>query len=53
MSTSIYTDLNPFNFIRKHFLQFCVWKFAVNLQQVFKVLYKSVNTGLNPYRTVA
>jgi hypothetical protein len=24
MSTSICTDLNPFNFIRKHFLQICL-----------------------------
>ena len=24
MSTSVYTDLNPFNFIRKHFLQICL-----------------------------
>jgi hypothetical protein len=31
MSTSVYTDLNPFNFIRKHFLQICVQKVAVHL----------------------
>jgi hypothetical protein len=31
MSTSVYTGLNPFNFIRKHFLQICVRKVAVNL----------------------
>jgi hypothetical protein len=24
MSKSVYTGLNPFNFIRKHFLQICV-----------------------------
>jgi hypothetical protein len=24
-STSVYTGLNPFNFIRKHFLQICLW----------------------------
>jgi hypothetical protein len=24
MSTSVYTNLNPFNFIRKHFLQICL-----------------------------
>jgi hypothetical protein len=24
MSTSVYTGLNPFNFIRKHFLQICL-----------------------------
>jgi hypothetical protein len=31
MSTSFYTVLNTFNFIRKHFLQVCVRKFAVDL----------------------
>jgi hypothetical protein len=31
MSTSVYTGLNPFNFIRKHFLQICVRKVAVHL----------------------
>jgi hypothetical protein len=25
ISTSVYTDLHPFNFIRKHFLQICLW----------------------------
>jgi hypothetical protein len=25
MSTSVYTGLNPFNFIRKHFLQIYLW----------------------------
>jgi hypothetical protein len=25
MSTSVYTGLNLFNFIRKHFLQICLW----------------------------
>ena len=25
MSTSVYTGLSPFNFIRKHFLQICFW----------------------------
>jgi hypothetical protein len=25
MSTSVDTGLNPFNFIRKHFLQICLW----------------------------
>jgi hypothetical protein len=24
MSTSVYTGLNPFNFIHKHFLQICL-----------------------------
>jgi hypothetical protein len=31
MSTSVYTDLKPFNFIRKHFLQICVRKVAMHL----------------------
>jgi hypothetical protein len=31
MSTSVYTGLNPFNFIRKHFLQISVRKVAVHL----------------------
>jgi hypothetical protein len=29
--TSAYTGLNPFNFIRKHFLRICVRKVAVHL----------------------
>jgi hypothetical protein len=31
MSTSVYTGLKPFNFIRKHFHQICVRKVAVHL----------------------
>jgi hypothetical protein len=31
LCTSIYTGLNTFNFIRKHFLQICVRKVAVHL----------------------
>jgi hypothetical protein len=31
MSTSVCTGLNPFNFIRKHFLQICVRKVALHL----------------------
>jgi hypothetical protein len=31
MSTSVYTGLNPFNFIRIRFLQICVRKLAVHL----------------------
>jgi pilus assembly protein TadC len=31
MSTSVYKGLNPFNFIRKHFLHICVRKVAVHL----------------------
>jgi hypothetical protein len=31
MSTSVYIGLNPFNFIRKYFLQICIQKVAVHL----------------------
>jgi hypothetical protein len=31
VSTSVYTGLNPFNFVHKHFLQICVRKVAVRL----------------------
>jgi hypothetical protein len=36
MSTSVYTGLNPFNFIRKHFLQICLWDvFYVRIYRSF------------------
>jgi hypothetical protein len=47
MSTSVYTGLNPFSFIRKHFLHICVRKFAVHLHEVLEVMSTSVYTGLN------
>jgi hypothetical protein len=47
MSTSIYTGLNLFNFIHKHFLQICVRKVTVHLQKVLEVMSTSVYTGLN------
>jgi hypothetical protein len=53
MVTSVYTGLNTFNFIRKHFLRVCARKVAVHLQNMFEVMSTSVWTGLNPYRTVA
>jgi hypothetical protein len=53
MSASIYAGLNPFKFIRKHFLQICVQKVAVHLQKVLEVMSMSVDTGLNPYHAVA
>jgi hypothetical protein len=31
ISSSVYTGLDPFNFIRKHSLQICVRKVAVHL----------------------
>jgi hypothetical protein len=46
MSTSIYTGLNPFNFIREHFLQICVRKVAVYLLKLLEVMSASVDTGL-------
>jgi len=33
MSTSVYTGLNPFNFIRKHFLQICLCLHAQRLSK--------------------
>jgi hypothetical protein len=47
MSTSVYTALNPFNFIRKFFLQICVRKFSVHLQNMLEAMSTSVYTGLN------
>jgi hypothetical protein len=44
MSTSLYTGLNPFNFIRKHFLQICVRKAAVHLHKVLELMSTSVDT---------
>jgi hypothetical protein len=49
MSTRVYTGLNPFNFIRKHFLQICVRKVAVHLQKVLEVLSTSVDTDNQIY----
>jgi hypothetical protein len=42
MSTSVYTGLNPFKFIRKHFLHFCVRKVAVHSQKVLQVMSTGV-----------
>jgi len=33
MSTSVYTGLNPFNFIRRHFLQICLCLSALRLSE--------------------
>jgi hydrogenase maturation factor len=52
MSTSVYTGLKPFNFIRKHFLQICVQKVAVRLQKLLEVMSTSVYTGLNPFNFI-
>jgi hypothetical protein len=47
MSTSVYTGLNPFNFIWKYFLQICIRKAAVHLYKVLEMMSTSVYTGLN------
>jgi hypothetical protein len=52
MSMNIYTGLNPFNFIHKHFPQICIQKFSVRLQKVLEVISTSVSTGLNPFNFI-
>jgi hypothetical protein len=52
MSTSVYTGLNPFNFIRKHFLQTCVRKADDSLREVLEVMSTSVYTGLKPFNFI-
>jgi hypothetical protein len=52
MSTSVYTGLNPFNFIRKHFLQICVRKVAVHLYRMLEVMSTSVYTGLSRFNFI-
>jgi hypothetical protein len=52
MSTSIYTGLNPFNFIRKYFLHICVRKVAVRLWEMFEVMSTSSYIGLNPFNFI-
>jgi hypothetical protein len=47
MSTSVYTGLNTFNFIRKHFMQIYVRKVVGLLQKLLDVMSTSVYTGLN------
>jgi hypothetical protein len=47
MYTSVYTGLNPFNSIHKHFLQICVREVAVHLWKLLEVMSTSVDTGLN------
>jgi hypothetical protein len=52
MSVSVYTGLNPFNFIRKHFLEICVLNVAVHLQKVLDVMSTSVYAGLNRFKFI-
>jgi hypothetical protein len=52
MSTSVYTGLNPFNFIRKHFLQICVLKVFAHLKKLLEVMSTNFYTGLNPFNFI-
>jgi hypothetical protein len=52
MSTRVYTGLNTFSFIPKHFLQIWVRKVAVYLQKVLELMSTHVNTGLNPFNFI-
>jgi hypothetical protein len=52
MSPSVYRGLNSFNFIRKHFLQIWVRKFAVHLWKVLVVMSMSVYIGLNLFNFI-
>jgi hypothetical protein len=52
MSTSVYTGLNPFNFIHRHFLQICIQEVTVHLKKVLEVMSIRVHTGLNPYNFI-
>jgi hypothetical protein len=49
MSTSVYTGLNPFTFIRKHFLQICVRKVAVHLYKLLKAMSMIFDTDNQIY----
>jgi hypothetical protein len=52
MSTSVDTGLNPFKFVRTHFLQICIRKVAVHLQKVLAVTSTIVYTGMNPFNFI-
>jgi hypothetical protein len=52
MSTRVYAGLHPLNFIRKHYLQICFPKVAVNLQNVFEVMSTSVYAHLNLFNCI-
>jgi hypothetical protein len=52
-STGVYGGLDPFNFIRKHFLQICVRKVSLHLQKVLGVMSTSFSTGLNPFNFIS
>jgi hypothetical protein len=44
MSTIVYTGLNPFNFIRKHFLQICT---STAVQQLNTVKWHTTTAHFN------
>jgi hypothetical protein len=52
MSASFCASLNPFNFIRKHFLQILVRKVAVPGYKVLVVMSTSGSTGLTPFNFI-
>jgi hypothetical protein len=52
MPTRVYTDLNPFNFIRKHFQRIFVRKVAVHLQRMLEVMSTSFYTDLNSFNFI-
>jgi hypothetical protein len=52
MSMSVYTDLNPFNFILKHYVQICVRKVVVRLQKMLEEMSTSVYTRLNRFNFI-
>jgi hypothetical protein len=52
MSTSVYTGLNAFNFIREHVQQIYVRKVAVHLSKILEVMSTSAYTGLNTFNFI-
>jgi hypothetical protein len=52
MSMSVYTDLNPFNCIRKHFLQICIQNVIVHLHKVLEVMSTSICIDLDLFNFI-
>jgi hypothetical protein len=52
MSRSVYTGLNPFNFICKHLLKIVFRKIAVHLWKLLEVMSTSVYKDLNPFKFI-
>jgi HSP90 family molecular chaperone len=44
ISMNVYTGRDPFNFVRKHFLQICVRNVALHLEKMLEVISTSVYT---------